>query len=203
MKLSAKVMVPALALLSTAAIGQTVSAYTWVGGEPDPNTVYDSVQKQDNATIPAEGTFKEWNPTDPGPGPEPTDPVDWIDVSIPTKVLFGQTDATEGKIVAPIYQIRNNSVKGVKVSVGNFVKGQDADKVPELVLNMDSVSSSTSIPLVNPTTAPQFPRELVTLPNKDDVSEFTFSGSVGANFQFGEAINPQYELVLQFEAIGV
>lgn len=64
MKLSAKVMVPALALLSTAAIGQTVSAYTWVGGEPDPNTVYDSVQKQDNATIPAEGTFKEWDPTD-------------------------------------------------------------------------------------------------------------------------------------------
>ena len=84
MKLSAKVMVPALALLSTAAIGQTVSAYTWVGGEPDPNTVYDSVQKQDNATIPAEGTFKEWDPTDPGPGPEPTDPVDWIDVSIRT-----------------------------------------------------------------------------------------------------------------------
>lgn len=158
-----------------------------MGGEPDPNTVYESVQKQDNATIPAEGTFKEWDPTDPGPGPGPTDPVDWIDVSIPTKVLFGQTDATEGKVVAPIYQIRNNSTKGVKVSVGNFVKGQDADKVPELVLNMDSVSSSTSISLVNPTTAPQFPRELVTLPNQNDVTEFTFSGSVGANFQF-EAI---------------
>lgn len=60
MRVSRKMLLPALALVSSAAIGQTVSAYTWVGGEPDPNTVYESVQKQDNATIPAEGTFKEW-----------------------------------------------------------------------------------------------------------------------------------------------
>ncbi|WP_165005004.1 MULTISPECIES: hypothetical protein [unclassified Enterococcus] len=203
MKQTTKVALSALTILSSLSIAQSVQAYSWVGGEADPNTVYDSVQKQDSATIPAEGTFKEWDPTNPGPGPEPTDPVEWIDVSIPTKVLFGQTDATEGQIVAPIYKIQNNSVKGVKVSVGNFVKGQDADKVPELVLNMTGLSNNTSIPLVNPTTTPQFPRELVTLQNQNDVTEFSFSGNVGANFQFGEAISPQYELVLRFEAVGV
>ncbi|MGG5359692.1 MULTISPECIES: hypothetical protein [unclassified Enterococcus] len=204
MKRLNNIFMSVLFVLGSAGIG-TAAAHgnVWTPGEVDPNTPSQSIQGEEQAVVPAEGTFSEWDPTNPGPGPGPTDPKDWIDVMIPARVLFGQTDKTGGRIVSPVYRIENRSAAGVRVSVGDFRKGTDADKLPDLTLNMENDTVGQTLSLVHPSAAPTFPTELTLMPNQNDVTEFSFSGNVGEGFEFGAPIRPRYELVLRFEAVGV
>ncbi|HFQ3653213.1 TPA: hypothetical protein ACGV20_002356 [Enterococcus faecium] len=190
------------------------AAFAYEDGQPDPNTQPQEVKKQDSATIPAEGTFKEFDPTDPTdptqPDPDPTDPA-WVDVKIPTKILFGQTDVSTG-IISPLYEIENLSSKGVKTSVNAFKDSgtpggsgsqTDAEKISDkLTLNLTNKTANKDIALhtIDPQNPAQFPAEIGTLNPTGDKLEFKLSGGVATGFNFEKnALNPQYDLVLKFE----
>lgn len=190
------------------------AAFAYEDGQPDPNTQPQEVKKQDSATIPAEGTFKEFDPTDPTdptqPDPDPTDPA-WVDVKIPTKILFGQTDVSTG-IISPLYEIENLSSKGVKISVSDFKDSgtsggsgsqTDAEKISDkLTLNLTNKTANRDIALhtTDPQNPAQFPAEIGTLNPTGDKLEFKLSGGVATGFNFEKnALNPQYDLVLKFE----
>lgn len=196
-----------------ALLGPSV-AFAYEDGQPDPNTQPQEVKKQDSATIPAEGTFKEFDPTDPTdptqPDPDPTDPA-WVDVKIPTKILFGQTDVSTG-IISPLYEIENLSSKGVKISVNDFKDSgtpggsgsqTDAEKISDkLTLNLSNKTANRDIALqtTDPQNPAQFPAEIGTLNPTGDKLEFKLSGGVATGFNFEKnALNPQYDLVLKFE----
>lgn len=187
-------------ILTACIWSQATPGYAWEDGQVDPNTTYTEIIGKDSAEIAAEGTFKKWDPSDPEPGPNPIDPVDWVDVEVPTKVLFGQTDVTK-KIIAPLYQIKNNSQRPVKVAVKDFQKGTDADKLPEMSLRLLRQDQQQEISLVDPKTAPQFPADLGQLASATGHLTFTFGGDAGPGFQFGKSIKPQYRLLLQFEPV--
>lgn len=190
------------------------AAFAYEDGQPDPNTQPQEVKKQDSATIPAEGTFKEFDPTDPTdptqPDSDPTDPA-WVDVKIPTKILFGQTDVSTG-IISPLYEIENLSSKGVKISVNAFKDSgtpggsgsqTDAEKISDkLTLNLTNKTANKDIALhtTDPQNPAQFPAEIGTLNPTGDKLEFKLSGGVATGFNFEKnALNPQYDLVLKFE----
>lgn len=190
------------------------AAFAYEDGQPDPNTQPQEVKKQDSATIPAEGTFKEFDPTDPTdptqPDPDPTDPA-WVDVKIPTKILFGQTDVSTG-IISPLYEIENLSSKVVKISVNDFKDSgtpggsgsqTDAEKISDkLTLNLTNKTANRDIALhtTDPQNPAQFPAEIGTLNPTGDKLEFKLSGGVATVFNFEKnALNPQYDLVLKFE----
>lgn len=190
------------------------AAFAYEDGQPDPNTQPQEVKKQDSATIPAEGTFKEFDPTDPTdptqPDPDPTDPA-WVDVKIPTKILFGQTNVSTG-IISPLYEIENLSSKGVKISVSDFKDSgtpggsgsqTDAEKISDkLTLNLTNKTVNKDIALhtTDPQNPAQFPAEIGTLNPTGDKLEFKLSGGVATGFNFEKnALNPQYDLVLKFE----
>lgn len=190
------------------------AAFAYEDGQPDPNTQPQEVKKQDSSTIPAEGTFKEFDPTDPTdptqPDPDPTDPA-WVDVKIPTKILFGQTDVSTG-IISPLYEIENLSSKGVKISVNDFKDSgtaggsgsqTDAEKISDkLTLNLTNKTANKNIALhtTDPQNPAQFPAEIGTLNPTGDKLEFKLSGGVATGFNFEKnALNPQYDLVLKFE----
>lgn len=190
------------------------AAFAYEDGQPDPNTQPQEVKKQDSATIPAEGTFKQFDPTDPTdptqPDPDPTDPA-WVDVKIPTKILFGQTDVSTG-IISPLYEIENLSSKGVKISVNDFKDSgtpggsgsqTDAEKISDkLTLNLTNKIANRDIALhtTDPQNPAQFPTEIGTLNPTGDKLEFKLSGGVATGFNFEKnALNPQYDLVLKFE----
>lgn len=188
------------------------AAFAYEDGQPDPNTQPQEVKKQDSATIPAEGTFKEFDPTDPTDPtqPDPTDPA-WVDVKIPTKILFGQTDVSTG-IISPLYEIENLSSKGVKISVNDFKDSgtpggsgsqTDAEKISDkLTLNLTNKTANRDIALhtTDPQNPAQFPAEIGTLNPTGDKLEFKLSGGVATGFNFEKnALNPQYDLVLKFE----
>lgn len=190
------------------------AAFAYEDGQPDPNTQPQEVKKQDSTTIPAEGTFKEFDPTDPTdptqPDPDPTDPA-WVDVKIPTKILFGQTDVSTG-IISPLYEIENLSSKGVKISVHDFKDSgtpggsgsqTDAEKISDkLTLNLTNKTANKDIDLhtADPQNPAQFPAEIGALNPTGDKLEFKLSGGVATGFNFEKnALNPQYDLVLKFE----
>ncbi|EGO8324561.1 hypothetical protein E0T50_000445 [Enterococcus faecalis] len=180
-----------------------VQAFAWEGGVEDPNTTYTDVKKQDEATIPAVGQFKQFDPRDPS-NPDPENPTDWIDISVPVSTDFAQTDATPSGIVAPTYKITNNSAKGVKIGVKDFVdknQGESA-KVPELKLDITNKTDNITVPLVNAGQPVVTPTEFATLDATGKEVVFSYSGNVGSSFQYGDvAVSPSYELVLQLEAI--
>ena len=192
----------------TIILGITVGsnqAFAWENQQPDPNTVQQEIKKTGSATVPAQGIFKEFDPTDPtdptDPNPDPGDDA-WVDVKIPTKVLFGQTDVSKN-IISPSYEVENLSSKGVKVSVSDFQSGKDADKLPELNLNIKNLTNQTSLTVVDadPSNISRFPAELGSITNQGEKFNFTMTGNVGKTFDFSQTINPQYTLVLEFEVL--
>lgn len=194
----------AVATLGAVSLG-TKDAFAYENGQPDANTKQNEVKKANSATIPAEGTFEEFNPTQPtdpkDPNPDPTDKA-WVDVKIPDKLLFGATDVSKG-IISPSYEIENLSSKGVKVSVSDFQAGTDADKLPELTLNLENTDSKKTVALANhetdPAKAVAFPAEVGTITNQGGKINFKLSGDIGQTHDFSQSLNPKYTLVLEFE----
>lgn len=192
------------ATLGTVVIGSG-EVFAYEKGQPDTSTKQNEVKKTDNATIPAEGMFKEFDPTqttDPtNPNPDPVDKA-WVDVKIPDKILFGATDVSKG-IISPSYEIENLSSKGVKVSVSDFQSGTDADKLPGLTLNLENIDSKKNIALANTETEPAkmvaFPAEVGTILTQGGKINFKLSGDVGQTYDFSQSLNPKYNLILEFE----
>ncbi|MFK4881499.1 MULTISPECIES: hypothetical protein [Lactococcus] len=195
-----------LALLGAATLTMTTlgatQAYAWSSGAEDPSTTYNNVVGTDNATVPVNGTIKDFDPTDPNE-PDPSNPtVDWVDVEVPAMTNFAANDASNGKVIAPTYKVNNLSAKGVKVTVKDFVDKAPSEsaKIPEMKLNV--TSGSVTVPLVDAGTPAVSPTELGTIAKQGDSLTFSYSGEVGSSFQWGSGnnVNPVYDLVLELEA---
>lgn len=182
-------------------------AFAWTNDENDPNE-QQTISKTDTANIPAEGIFSAFDPTNPpGPNPPAGDKA-WVDVTLPTKVIFGQNDTTEG-IVSPVFKIKNNSVKGVKVEVSKFEMGKNSDhaSLKNLRLNLQVIPASKNIKLIDGKTVVEDAFELATLGSaggNDESVSFSFNGSINDSFDFSslgkEVVKPNYTLELKFTA---
>lgn len=190
-----------ITMITTATLGAT-QAYAWSSGAEDPNTTYNEVVGTGDATVPVNGTIKDFDPTDPNE-PDPGNPtIDWVDVEVPAMTNFAANDATNGSVIAPTYKVNNLSAKGVKVSVKNFVDKapEESAKVPEMKLNV--TSGSVTVPVVDGGVTSVAPTELGTIATQGESLTFSFTGEVGSSFQWGSGndVNPVYDLVLELEA---
>ena len=59
------IKVTGVLLFSSFAILSGTKGYAYENGQNDPNTQTQEIKKQDSATLPAEGTFQEFDPTKP------------------------------------------------------------------------------------------------------------------------------------------
>ena len=199
-KMKQLLVLAGLILGSLAGGSQALANYD--DGATDPTNGNEGlVEKTDNAQISVDGWVGEFDPTNPGPGPNP-DPgaSGWVNVTLPTAVVFGAVDVDNGKVKSPSYKITNNSVKGVKISVEDFTKGKDADKLPDLDLKL--AANNKEIQLINASSAAS-KEEIITLNEAGGTVtsvDFKFAGTVGATHDYKTTIEPQYNLVLKFEA---
>ena len=185
------------AVLSLGALSlATQTGLAWTGGEVDPNGSQQEIKGKTDGVVPAEGLFKKWDPVNPEPGPNPIDPKYWVDVEVPAKILFGQTDATDNKILAPLYKVKNLSQKGVKIMINEVKPGLQADELKDLTLNAKINGQEHA--LIDPK-APTQSVMLADLKNQNEEATFTLTGSAGPNFQFDKTIKPEYEFLLSFQ----
>ncbi|WP_261796684.1 hypothetical protein [Enterococcus durans] len=206
------IKVTGVLLFSSFAILSGTKGYAYENGQNDPNMQTQEIKKQDSATLPAEGTFQEFDPTKPVdpslPNPGPTDKA-WIDVEIPTKILFGQTDISSG-IISPNYEIKNLSSKSVEIAIMDFkdrakpaTGKSDAEKISDqLTLDLKNVTSNTVVPLhtADAKNPAQFPADLGAITTQGEKLVFQLTGNIAKGFQFSQtAIQPQYDMVLKFE----
>lgn len=188
--------------ITMATLGSATQAFAWSEGEEDPNTTYQEIRGESDATVPVNGTIKDFDPTDPNE-PDPGNPsVDWINVEVPVAVNFAANDLSKGKIISPLYKVKNLSAKGVKITAKDFVdkaQGESA-KLPEMKL--DVVSGSVTVPLVDAGAPVITSTELGTLATQGEALQFNFTGDVGSNFQWGSGqdVHPTYDFVLELEA---
>ena len=198
-----------LTLCGVFAIGASLlgstQVYAYEDDQMDPHaaTNMQEVKKADSATISAEGTFEPFDPTKIPDSTKPTPSKAhkaWVDVKIPSKVLFSQTDVSEG-IVSPNYEIQNLSAKGVKVSVSDFTDGENADKLDgRLDLKLISAEKSIALRSIDKQKAPSFPAELGIIASQNKKINFTLAGNVQKGFDFTkETVKANYKLVLKFE----
>lgn len=131
------------------------------------------------------------------PGPEPVDPNEWINVTIPTKVLFYTTEASNHEtIVSPTYNVTNNSAKGVIVEASQVTSPQAIAEIDELNIN--------NIELINSGVVTLVATELFELGDNTTGatarSTFNFNGSATPIDPDSE-VNPTFNLVLSFESV--
>ncbi len=210
MKKEKLIKIVGLLVLSGSTVLCGASVYAYENGQTDPNTQTQEIKKQDSATLPAEGTFQEFDPTKPVdpslPSPGPTDTA-WVDVEIPTKILFGQTDVSSG-IISPTYEIKNRSNKGIEIAIVGFEDSvkqsgtSDAAKISDqLTLNLKNLTSNKVVSLhtTDSKNPAQFPAYLGTINTQGEKIDFQFTGNVAKGFQFSQTpIHPQYEMILKF-----
>lgn len=185
-------------------LGST-QVYAYENNQNDPHAATNmlEVKKTDSATITAEGTFEPFDPTKlpdlAKPNPDKTHKA-WVDVKIPSKVLFSQTDVSEG-IISPNYEIQNLSAKGVKVSINDFTDGDQANKLDgRLDLSLNSAGKKIALRSIDQQKKPVFPAEIGTITSQNGKIQFTLAGNVKKGFDFTkETVKANYKLVLKFE----
>lgn len=121
------------------------TVFAWTDGDADPNDTPQTISGADEATVPIEGEIGTFDPTkDPGdkPTPKPTDKV-WVNVTIPTKMIFASTQADAGNLIAPKYTITNNSYMNVKVSVKSVAA--TSGHIDDMTLNLKVTASENVV----------------------------------------------------------
>ena len=206
------IKVTGVLLFSSFAILSGTKGYAYENGQNDPNTQTQEIKKQDSATLPAEGTFQEFDPTKPVdpslPNPGPTDKA-WVDVEIPTKILFGQTDISSG-IISPNYEIKNLSSKSVEIAIMDFkdrakpaTGKSDAEKISDqLTLDLKKCDQVTQLFLYTQLTRRIQPVSCRFRCNHHTrrKTRFSIDRKCSKGFQFSQtAIQPQYDMALKFE----
>ena len=130
------------------------------------------------------------------PGPDPYDPNQWINVTIPTTALFWTTEeSNHTQIVATSYTVTNNSAVGVTTYVATVNDVNDMDVVDQLDIN--------GIELFTNGVANVTETELFTLEGNDGVvtfDSFSFGGTASPSDASAE-LNPSFTLVLRFAAV--
>ncbi|WP_430612526.1 hypothetical protein [Enterococcus sp. DIV0876] len=141
--------------------------------------------------IQVNGIIGEFDNTTPGPNPD--DINRWINVTIPTTVLFYTTEASQHRqIVSPTYTITNNSAVGVIAYASNIENPLNMEEVDLLFIN-DIELFSEGRPTLTET-------ELFTLSGTttmNNTGTFAFTGNATA-LNSDEESNPSFDLVLGF-----
>lgn len=148
-------------------------------------------------SILVEGIIGEFDNTQPGPNPE--DPNRWINVTIPTTALFYTVGDDHKEIISPVYEIVNNSAKGVRADVAGATSIANADTVKSLSIKHEN----TEIKLIDDGQAAGETGELMMLTGNsgDNTSgKFTFLGEAAPTNSDVEE-NPEFTLVLKFSPI--
>lgn len=211
-----------MVLLASLTIGSlllpTTTSFAWTAGE-DSQTGENEIKANENGVIPVEGwigTFDPTDPTDPNTEPNerptPEDPTDpsWINVTIPTKVLFGSLASEKPAITSPKYTVTNNSVKKVTVAASKITSVSN----PIELLTLNLKHEATEHPIIKPNAGstvylgeaglPAF--DIATLKGVNEMAgtndffNFTISGEVPAAHDYSVVAKPKYELTLKFSS---
>ncbi|MBN9901661.1 hypothetical protein [Bacillus thuringiensis] len=202
MKLQKKMV--SIVLLSMMIMGGGLNTYA-VEGE------YQTIDGQTEANITAKGVIGEADNTDPDES-IPEGDNKWINVTLPTDVVFYSDEKTEHKtIISPDnYKIINNSGRPVKVFLQNFTGEEDtAVKTLNLVSKIEGDFETKELIRDNKIAITK-ESELVKLANnegklnekdaKKEVS-FKFTGGVDETLLGEEKQNVEYKMTLKFKAL--
>lgn len=163
------------------------------------------------ASIQTKGLLGDSDNTDPGEViPEGSDK--WINVTLPTAVVFNSDEATEHKtITSPSnYQVMNNSGRGVKVSLTSFDTTAGHEALTSLTLA--PAGKGQQIPAVQLIGAETAPSNIVLtdLAAADgatkDYFNFEFTGDVDTSLlpiveEVTQSQKVEYNMVLKFQAL--
>ncbi|NKD31637.1 hypothetical protein [Enterococcus casseliflavus] len=160
-------------------------------------TTIDGREGQTEGSVPVNGIIGSFDNTQPGP--DPTDPNHWINVTIPTTALFYTTGSDHTTITSPSYTIRNNSARGVEVYVTGAQNVVDHENVID-VLNIAELingGSGNEFELINDGVATTVPNDakLFTINATNGTAAFGFHGTAKPT---SEESNPSFQLVLNF-----
>lgn len=200
------------------------NVFAWSDGDDD--TDQDNKQTivaQQDGNIAVNGQIGTFNNNEK---PDPVDPLPpdgddaWINVTIPTTMIFASTQADNLNIIGPKYKVINNSARGVDVYAKEFQMG--ANNISGTTLNLETLDpefatvETPSVNLLNGTDDSTLATEthIATLDageasggnpgdlidtNKGQV-KIKMSGSLPDGYTYGSTVNPSYTLVLKFKA---
>ncbi|MGX7150314.1 hypothetical protein [Enterococcus ureasiticus] len=196
------VLVSGLILLGVLMNSGQVLAYE--AGDVDPiQNNQQILDKVDNGDIELKGWIGTFDPTE-APDPEQPTPSDtdasWVNVMMPVTVLFGSLESDKGSVYGPTYEIKNNSVKGVKVSAQNVTAVANAID-SGLDLNMVADNGAVTIPLVKTDgSLLDTATEVKALTTGGSV-DFTLQGQFSGVYPTVETgpLTPKYNLSLKFD----
>ena len=199
-----------LALSLFLSTGTPVLAGTIIGSEDNPRPT---------SEISVNSNIGAFNPLDPNQ-PNPIDPDNpdqslpnhptWLNVSIPTAVMFNSTGDEHTVLTSPEYTITNHSGRGVDVYVHTFEK-IDGDSDPIKYLNLvpstiDNLYVSFPVELLNnesgfirynePALLMTI-REIYQIGMTED-AYFAFAGSAESLVGDNTSVAPTFNLVLGF-----
>ncbi|MBJ7967834.1 hypothetical protein [Bacillus cereus] len=193
-----------IVLLGMMAMGGGVNTFAAEGE-------YQTIKGQTEANITAKGVIGEADNTDPGEA-IPEGDNKWINVTLPTDVVFFSDEKTEHKtIISPEnYKIINNSGRPVKVFLKGFTGKEDtAVKTLNLVSKIEGDFETKELIRDNKIALTQ-ESELVKLANNEgklneknankEVS-FKFTGNVDETLLGEEKQNVEYKMTLKFKAL--
>lgn len=159
------------------------------------NQIIDGSKGQNSADIITRGNLGEIDNTDPDT-PLPDGDDRWINVTLPTEVIFESADSKT--ITSPKnYQIVNNSGRPVKVDVDKYVI-TGGNGVPALTsLNIKRTTGFEGNPIVNLVSSKaeakeyKINKELVRLANKEGKFADKVDGAKSTNFEFTGTMNKE------------
>lgn len=159
------------------------------------NQIIDGSKGQNSADIITRGNLGEIDNTDPDT-PLPDGDDRWINVTLPTEVIFESTDSET--ITSPKnYQIVNNSGRPVKVDVDKYVI-TGGNGVPALTsLNIKRTTGFEGSPTVSLVSSKaeakeyKINKELVRLANKEGKFADEVDGAKSTNFEFTGTMNKE------------
>ncbi|WP_285142041.1 hypothetical protein [Lactococcus petauri] len=159
------------------------------------NQIIDGSKGQNSADIITRGNLGEIDNTDPDT-PLPDGDERWINVTLPTEVIFESTDSET--ITSPKnYQIVNNSGRPVKVDVDKYVI-TGGNGVPALTsLNIKRTTGFEGSPTVSLVSSKaeakeyKINKELVRLANKEGKFADEVDGAKSTNFEFTGTMNKE------------
>lgn len=173
-------------ILSMATVAGMVATSTVVSADQ----IIDGRRGETSGEVLINGIIGEFDNTKPGPNPD--DLNNWINVTLPTQVVFYTTEASNHtEITSVSKQITNNSAVGVITTVSDVKNPVNMDSVRLLQVNdidlfVDGESSVAE-------------EELFTLEGNqgDNIGNFVFTGEAAPN-NASEEVNASFQLVLSF-----
>lgn len=186
MKLT-KILVLWLTLSSVAALGSIAHAEV-VNNNDGTQTINNSTDPiVTDAEVEVSGLlgFDNTNPITPEPG----DPDKWINVTLPSAVLFQTDESTNHKdIISPDYGIENHSGRPVRVNVSNYaLSSNNQGNLANIdYLSLSSIGMGTPISLVSSGVLEStHGQELMTLGSpKADIANGDLDRPSNRNFSF-------------------